>query len=500
MRRILVLAWVAALLPPGGTADSNRVQAEPKLSFDSSDARLVEAFKWAKTQALAYAFEGDPVGPWYEAALPGREAFCMRDVAHQSTGGHALGLARHNRNMLRRFAENISESKDWCSYWEIDRYNRPAAVDYRNDAEFWYNLPANFDVLDACYRMYLWTGDLSYINDPVFLNFYDRTVTDYVGRWDLGLERVMKRKRFMNIRGTFDPARKFHFFRGDPSYRESRDEFVLGVDLLATQYAGYLAYARIQELRGNADMARIWQKKAEDVKALVNTAWWDKQHARFYSHLTKDYSFEGTAASSLLYRDVIEDGPKVKATLQQLLDSIKARPSSSVEGQSHHAEILYRYSVPDVAYAQMLDLTREDRDRREYPEVSYSVIGAMVTGTMGITVDPVPPLKSPDEDLFVDRTVNTLSGLGGTDWAELRNLRVRSNEISVRHDGSRKTVLTNQKGPSLIWLAGFSGGSVTLLVDGRPAKAQAKTLQRGNETTWVRVVVGAGRTVVAQAP
>jgi hypothetical protein len=148
----------------------------------------------------------------------------------------------------------------------------------------------------------------------------------------------------------------------------------------------------------------------------------------------------------------------------------------------------------------MLDLTREDRDRREYPEVSYSVIGAMVTGTMGITVDPVSPLKSPDEDLFVDRTVNTLSGLGGTDWAELRNLRVRSNEISVRHDGSRKTVLTNQKGPSLIWLAGFSGGSVTLLVDGRPAKAQAKTLQRGNETTWVRVVVGAGRTVVAQAP
>ncbi len=44
--------------------------------------------------------------------------------------------------------------------------NRPASADYKSDAEFWYNLPANFDVLDACYRMYLWTGNKAYIEDP----------------------------------------------------------------------------------------------------------------------------------------------------------------------------------------------------------------------------------------------------------------------------------------------------------------------------------------------
>ena len=168
---------------------------ESKLTLESSDARLVESFNWAKRQAMAYVFDGDEVGPWYEAVEPGREGFCMRDTAHQSMGAHALGLAKYNLNMLRKFAENISDSKDWCSYWEIDRHNRPAPVDYKSDAEFWYNLPANFDVLDACYRMYLWTGDLTYINDPVFLNFYRRTVNDYVERWGLGLDEI---NRYIN--------------------------------------------------------------------------------------------------------------------------------------------------------------------------------------------------------------------------------------------------------------------------------------------------------------
>lgn len=54
---------------------------------------LNQVLEWAKEQALAYAFEDDPVGLWYEAALPGREAFCMRDVSHQSMGaGETLAV------------------------------------------------------------------------------------------------------------------------------------------------------------------------------------------------------------------------------------------------------------------------------------------------------------------------------------------------------------------------------------------------------------------------
>jgi len=253
---------------------------ESPLAFASSDARLVEAFQWAKHQALAYVFDGDPVGPWYEAALPGRQAFCMRDVSHQAAGAHALGLAPYTYNMLRRFAENIADSRDWCSYWEINRENKPAPVDYQSDVAFWYDLPANFDVLDACLRMYRWTGDRRYIDDPVFLNFYDRSVKDYVERWQLDLDHVMKRPRPAPPPG---PAARFLRSRGIPSYIEGRGWFVLGVDLLATEYAAYTAYNQVQELRGNQASAQGNMRKAAGVKQLVNDTWWDDAARKFAS-------------------------------------------------------------------------------------------------------------------------------------------------------------------------------------------------------------------------
>ena len=125
--------------------------------------------QWAKEKALSYAHDdSDPVGFWYEAALPNREAFCMRDVSHQSVGAEILGLSKHNRNMLLKFAQNISESKDYASYWEIKRYNQPAPVDYESDRDFWYNLPANFDLIFTMNRLFEWTQDSTYIEHPSF--------------------------------------------------------------------------------------------------------------------------------------------------------------------------------------------------------------------------------------------------------------------------------------------------------------------------------------------
>ena len=42
------------------------------LNFTSDDPILNEGFQWAKAQALAYVFHHEPLGDWYEAALPGR--------------------------------------------------------------------------------------------------------------------------------------------------------------------------------------------------------------------------------------------------------------------------------------------------------------------------------------------------------------------------------------------------------------------------------------------
>jgi hypothetical protein len=70
-----------------------------------------------------------------------------------------------------------------------------------------------------------------------------------------------------------NPLQTPPFFRGDPSYEESRRDVTLGVDLLATQYAGYRSYAAIQSIRGDEASAQIYQRRASELRGLINTQW-----------------------------------------------------------------------------------------------------------------------------------------------------------------------------------------------------------------------------------
>ena len=480
---------------PTATSDIGR------LDLETSDASLSAAFAWARRQALAYAFHVDPVGDWYEAALPGRQAFCMRDVSHQSLGAHALGLAPYTRNMLRKFAKNISESKDWCSFWEINRENLPASVDYRDDADFWYNLPANFDVLDACFRMYTWTGDRTYLTDPAFLNFYKRTVHEYVDRWDLGLDRIMTRPRIMNVRGPADPANRFQASRGIPSYEESDRDFVVAVDQIAVQYAGYLAYARFQQSLEKGEEALEFLKRAGDMKSFLNQVWWDKESGSYYSSLGLDHKLRKRGFNlALLYYGAAEDGPKAESVVNAVVRSIANKEQMGIEEQSHVPEVLYRYGKLEAAYDQILDLTAEGKNRREYPEVSYSVIGAVVTGLMGIELVMAEPQKAQQESLYVEGTVRTVSRLTSkTNWAELRHVPIRGNEITVHHEGRSKTALSNEAGPALMWNACFAGSHAKLLASGKTVEAvTSKSPREGQPVSCVTIVVGSGERKLVQ--
>jgi len=483
-----------AVLTPlsSARAEPEHPGRDSNLELRSSDARLVAAFDWAKRQAMSYVFDGDPVGPWYEAALPGRRAFCMRDVSHQAAGAQALGLAEYTHNMLHRFAENISASRDWCSYWEINYMNQPAPVDYKNDAEFWYNLPANFDVLDACYRMFLLTGDATYIDDPAFLNFYGRTVTDYVSRWDLGVNRIMTRTN-MGAGTTY--------FRGDPSYEESRRDLLLGVDLLATQYAGYRSFAAIQAIRGDKGAARAYLASAVDIKRLINTTWWNSHEGYFYAFLDRGGEFRGRAGVDLLYRDVADDGPKVRSALHSLMEQMRSEPAGAVEPASHFAEILYRYGEPNSAYTEIMDLSRTGRDRQEYPEVSFSVIGAIVNGLVGIEVEPAVPIEDVAQGKQFAIVIKTLPQLTSkTSWVEVRNVPIRSGAVSVRHEGNTATKFTNKGTTEVTWEAAFPGSFFSLIQDGRSVEAHVESGHLGHEVSWIRVAVKGGTSARVVAP
>jgi hypothetical protein len=484
--------FVMLVLSVIAVAQANDRTGRSHLEFRSSDSRLVQSFNWAKQQAMDYVYDGDPVGPWYEAALPGRRAFCMRDVSHQVAGAQALGLSKYTHNMLRRFAENISASKDWCSYWEINYLNHPAPIDFKSDAEFWYNLPANFDVLDACYRMYLWTGDRTYIEDPAFLNFYDHTVADYVSRWDLGADHIMARR---------NPVQIPLFFRGDPSYEESHRDVVLGVDLLATEYAGYRSYAAIEAFRGDEGAARMYLRSASEVRKLINTTWWNPDGAFFFAFLDKDRQFQGRAGPDLLYRDVAEDGPKAQSALDVLLKKMRDEPASEVEPESHYAEILYRYGAPEAAYAEIMDLAHPGRERQEYPEVSYSVVGAIVNGLMGINVETDIPIEDIAQGKAFEIVVRTLPHLTAkTTWAELRNLPIGRGTVTVRQYGERRTSLVNKEETKLNWEAAFPGSFSTLIVNGKPVNAHTELRHLGRAVTWVRIQVKPNKSARVEIP
>lgn len=436
------------------------------LELTSSDQRLVEGFAWAKSQALAYVFHDDPVGDWYEAALPGREAFCMRDVAHQSTGAQVLGLARHTHNMLEKFAENIAPQRDWCSYWEINRYNQPAPVDYDNDQDFWYNLPANFDILDCCYRQYLWTGDCRYLDDPVFRNFYSKSVNEYVQSWDRDGDGVPEHYPQYGRRGI-------------ATYNEEVAHPLVGGDLLATQFAAYRAYAQMLAWRGDTQAAAEFQQRAQQLQRLYDQDWWNEAAGVFASYRLQDGSFavgvNGVTTYFPLYFGLVSDPRKAALALSA---EIARRTQLNVEERSYLPELFYAYGEDEAAYSELLAQLDPHYARRQYPEVSFAVLGSLAVGLLGIQPDAIT------------RRVTTRSHLTQqTAWIEMAHLPVFDSQITVKHIGKENTQLSNEGDSPLVWRAKFAGKHASLRVDGDLQAAHSHLAYTGQVESWVEVEV-----------
>jgi hypothetical protein len=467
------------LKPPSGFRPATRPPSQ--LDLRTSDARLAAAFAWAKGQALDYVFpacvHGDPAGDWYEAALPGRFAFCMRDVSHQATGAHVLGLESFNLNMLRKFAAGIGASRRFASYWEIDKWNRPAPVDYKNDGDFWYNLPANFDLMDCCWRQYLWSGNRAYVDDPAFLDFYRLSATSYVSAWD-------------NDGDGIPDHRPADGNRGLGSYDEGplSDRTAAGADLLAAEFRALLSYARVLRQRGEPAPAGALEARAAGLRDTFLKKWWDPGCGRFAGLMLDggalDFDDLYWYGVFPLYFGFIPPGNERSLTLDHLVRG----QAEGIEIESYLPEILYRYGREEAAYAEILKLSDPGKKRREYPEVPFALVGAIASGALGV---------EPEAGGSAVATRSRLTA--ATAWAELVNAPVIGHVINVRHDGRKRSALTNTSGPALAWRAAFEGKWAELMVDGRPVRAFQGTDDSGRESSWVNVSVLPGKTVTVSA-
>jgi hypothetical protein len=445
-----------------------------KLTFESSVPSVNEGFRWAKEQALYYVHNGeDPVGLWYEAALPERNSFCMRDVAHQSAGAAGMGLHLHTKNMFYRFAENIAESRDWCTYWEIHKDNIPTPIDYTNDHDFWYNLPSNFDIIRACYAQYLWTGDRDYIENPVFDNFFKRSVDEYVKAWDKDGDGILEHHPEYDRRGI-------------ASYNEVGLKPAFGGDQVAAQYAGYAALASILRLRGEHEAANDLKRKAEALRELYQNSWWNERNGRFYGALLQDRTylsdFYGEGNFLPLYFGIVADASKRTAALNDLVKT----GTWNVEAKTYIPEIFYEYGMIRQAYRELCELMDPSLDRREYPEVSFSVIGAVVTGMMGVSADGT-------------EQISTFSRLSEEmEWAKADEITILGGSIGVEHRGRVETRFVNHGESPVQWKAAFPYDLEYLHLEGERVKAKREIAADGSVRSFLVLEVKACQTRIVK--
>ncbi|ULQ54719.1 hypothetical protein [Flavihumibacter fluvii] len=452
-----------------------------RVVFRSTDTSVQHAFHAASEMALSYrGSPTDPVGPWYEAALPSRNAFCMRDVSHQCIGAEILSMSAENKNMFTHFVRNISNGKDWCTYWEINIEGKPAPEDYRNDTAFWYNLNANFDLVYASWRLYLWTGDSSYIFDPAFSFFRDISASEYINRWVLQADSLLTRRPYPNAPIPFNTRDYFHRCRGLPSYTENVGDLRMGADLVAALYQGLQTCASIEQLKGNKKAAVQYREQAEKYKLQLDKHWWDPGAGRYNTHITNAGKFgKGEGETFLLWFDALTDTTRIRQTIGHLLGN-----EWNVENLSYQPAIFYKYGYWDKAYAILLHLADKATPRREYPEVSYGVIDGIVQGLMGVAADA----------RF--NRIETLYRNQNGQSASLEHLPVLSTHVSIIH-WAGKTKFKNE-GPSTIkWRAAFSGNHKHIYAAGRKYTAKQQVEKMGNIVSYIDLTVGPQQAVAA---
>jgi hypothetical protein len=469
--------------------EADKVQDAPSagVRFRSSDTALENAFTWAKAMALHYkSGGGDAVGPWYESALPPRYAFCMRDVSHQCIGAEILGMHRENKNMFAKFTGHISASKDWCSYWEIDKFDRPSPSDYRSDREFWYNLDANFDLLDACWRSWLWTGDTLYLKDPAFLNFYNRSAHEYIRKWILEPDSLLIRPAYPNAPVPFNINDDFNRCRGLPSYSEGVHNLKMGVDLVAAIYRGLTSYAAILKANGEGKAAGYYLQKAKTYRERIDADWWDEGASLYHTHYTNERQFgKAEGETFLLWFDALKDSTRKRHTIEHLLSM-----DLGVENLSYLPLQYYRNGYCDQAHALMLRLANPSTQRREYPEVSYGLIEAVVQGLMGVDADAstrtVGTLYRSAEPTESSQSARSSQSVRSS---QLTDLPVLNTTVTLTHFSNSRSVLINTGQHSFRWKARFAGYFAKAFVNDNWRKLKWETDQQGHVISYMEINV-----------
>jgi hypothetical protein len=337
--------------------------------------------------------------------------------------------------------------------------------------------------------MWHWSGDDSYVNGPFFQRFFKSTATSYLTAWQLQPEVILKRQRLMNQRLS---QGKFVQSRGIPSYTEGEVNFNVGIDLLASEYRAFESLRTLATRNHEMRLAQQYSTTADELSNILERKAWSEKDRHFMGFFSQDGRTHGTGDAMVLYFNATKNMGHIRSALSYL-ESAEYLKGIGIEEESYLPQIFYRYGENAAAYDRIMDLTRPDKDRREYPEVSYSVISAIVTGTMGIELVDNGSSKRP--------LLHSISQLPReSDSAILRGLRIQENLVDLEHVGDRRSTLTNCSGKTIFWQAAFHGRIPILTVDGKPVRADISSDANRLPVSWIVTSVSTGAKVSVNRP
>lgn len=382
--------------------------------------------------------------------------------------------------MWRAFAGTANAARQWFCLWALDFHGQTYAVDYRSDTNFVREIPAPIELVDRAYACYRWSADPRWITDPLLTNFYRTTMDDFIQAHDDNADGIAEGHSI----DIFDGA--------CGSYCEqSAGGYGVGGDNIATTWSAYHSYAKLLTATGNPARATVYLAKAKRVREDYVRNWWNPAGNNYYAGRTiglggwitncDQYSKETYAFQAV--KRIAEPGPRADALLEQLHRNYLANGKTyNFESFTYLPEAFYNYGKDAYAWHWLQRLLDS---HYEYPEVSFTAIGAIATGMMGI--EPDAP----------NHRVATLGHLPGeVDWVALDHLPVGAHEVLVRHEKANTITTVRHIAGSvpLQWEARFPGAYSQLLVDGVPREARRKTDQ-GLVVSLLQVTLAPGQQV-----
>ena len=441
-----------------------------EITLNSSSSEFTFLFNWAKDLALTYLMTDTPNAiPCYEAALPGRGSFCLRDWEHMALGAHFLGLDLENITMMKAFAKTATPEFDYVPAWHIDYYGK-----------IWeraHQVPTIFDAIWTSYQQYLWTGNTEWIEDTELYEYYTNAVTRYLTCHDNAIPN----------NGIADAPGE-DGWENTCTYNEtSEDHFREAADGIGMQYQGFKSYAEILKARGNVDGYNTWIAKANEILHMFRTDFWEgSTYYRGRRSLTDYSAGYGKENSFLMLKTLItEPGYKSEGYLDFIWDNCA---NDNIEAKSYLPDVFFPYGQKERGWHYMKELYYAAPERREYPELPYTFVSHTIHWLMGIDahapnnqVCTLPQL--PDEVL----------------WAEADMIPVGSKMVKVLQENNSRTTLSNRSNSPINWEIRFYGNYDFINLNGVNHPTTVSTLN-GLTISSIQTTIEGHRTSVALLP